>query len=100
MSVDRYTSECSKLCHFPDDQGKWVYYDDYQLLESRVRELEAANDDFRNRLKPSYDYMDGQAVSVAEDEIDRLRAALQRIIDFGDAEYKVMWAKQALEVKP
>ena len=41
MSVDRYTSECSELCHFPDDQGKWVYYDDYQLLESRVRELEA-----------------------------------------------------------
>jgi len=68
-------------------------------LEERVRELEAANDDFRNRLKPSYDYMDGQAVSVAEDEIDRLRAALQGIIDFGDAEYKVMYAKQALEVK-
>ena len=61
--------------------------------------LEAANDDFRNRLKPSYDYVEGQPVSVAEDEIDRLRAALQRIIDFGDAEYKVMYAKQALEVK-
>jgi hypothetical protein len=34
VSVDRYTSECTELCHFPDDNGKWVYYDDYRELEA------------------------------------------------------------------
>ena len=39
--VDRYNSECTELCHFPDDKGKWVYYDDYEALEAKLAALES-----------------------------------------------------------
>lgn len=37
--VDRYSSECAELCHFPNDNGDWVYYEDYQRLEADLETL-------------------------------------------------------------
>ena len=48
--VDRYTSECSELCHFPDDQGKWVYYDDYRELEAERDRLKCENEGLKGDI--------------------------------------------------
>lgn len=40
--VDRYSSECTELCHFPNDKGDWVYYKDYQRIEAENEKLRIA----------------------------------------------------------
>ena len=37
--VDRYSSECTELCHFPNDNGEWVHYSDYEALEAKLDAL-------------------------------------------------------------
>jgi len=37
--VDRYGSDCAELCHFPNDSGDWVYYEDYAHLEQTINVL-------------------------------------------------------------
>ena len=37
--VDRYSSECTELCHFPNDKCEWVHYSDYEALEAKLDAL-------------------------------------------------------------
>lgn len=52
-----------------------------QRLALKEQELANLREDFIGRLKPVYDYVDGIAVSVAEDEIDRLQQRLARLVE-------------------
>jgi chromosome segregation ATPase len=62
-----------------ENQSAYVRYDDYAALEQRFAEVQEINADFRARLKPSFDYVDGQVVAVAEDEIDRLEQRVKEL---------------------
>ena len=41
--VDRYSSECTELCHFPNNNGDWVKYSDYEALERKLAALVVAS---------------------------------------------------------
>lgn len=60
------------------DVGGEEFYSasDYATLEQRLEESESERVYYKDRLKPAFDYVDGVAVSIAEDEIDRLEQRL------------------------
>ena len=40
--VDRYSSECTELCHFPNNNGDWVKYADYRALQAKLAAMVVA----------------------------------------------------------
>ena len=72
--VDRYSSECTELCHFPNDNGDWVYYADYRALEAKLAALvEAANDFFNPKTRVEDDML--EAFRQQKAKAEKVRAA-------------------------